>query len=127
MKKVYESPVFLAEAYSFSSSIASCGYSANEPIYVKVGDRLCSQIHNGHKYGGQNGNQGNLVANGIMTVTLFNDGSGANPCQFDWSNNPNKVTGPDGTSFGTFADAFYGNESNPDKHAPGYNGAAFFS
>lgn len=52
MKKVYESPVFLAEAYSFSSSIANCGHSSKEPVTVHVGDPLCLQGDGGHRYGG---------------------------------------------------------------------------
>ena len=71
MKKVYESPVFLAEAYSFSSSIANCGQSVNNPQFVEVGDKLCDNPHNGHKYGGQNRTSGSLAVNDITSGYLL--------------------------------------------------------
>ena len=126
MKKVYESPVFLAEAYSFSSSIANCNHSSKEPVTVRVGEALCLQGDGGHKYGGQSGDKGTLVKNEIREVTLFNDGAGTG-CPYDWNKNDNQVTGPDGVNYGTFAQAFFGNNSNVEQHSLGYGGDAFFS
>ena len=124
MKKVYESPVFLAEAYSFSSSIASCGQSVNNPQFVKVGDELCDTPHNGHKYGGQHGTSGSLAVNDITSGYLFNDGD-ATACTIDWDYQ-NDIVKVNGSPYGSFSQAFYGNNSSGG-HRPGYHGVAFFS
>jgi len=133
MKKIYESPVFIAEEYCFSESIAKCAHEVdpNEALTINLGDNLCSKSHNGHKYGGQQGDDGNIITNGgANSVTLFNDlatPDEKNDCEYDWDYNNNIVYSPSGADMGTFAAAFYGNESNKEQHAPGYKGAAFFS
>lgn len=140
MKKIYESPAFFAEAYSFSDSIAKCEYhiDQNSVVPITIGQNVCgANDHNGHKYGGQQGNSGNIAVNDtsnqFTTLTLFNDlhdvGDNVDHsrCQFDWDYSTNTVYGPDGTNYGTFAAAFYGNESNVDRHGPGYKGSAFYS
>lgn len=122
MKKVYESPVFLAEAYSFSSSIASCDYSTgpNTPVTIRLGDNLCSVGDQGHKY---STNSLAYQQFQLQEATIFNDGTDNSACYFDWAGK-GKPVAQTGKSF---AQTFYGNSANEDKHAPGYKGAAFFS
>lgn len=122
MKKVYESPVFLAEAYSFSSSIASCDYSTdpNTPVPIKLGDNLCIVGDKGHKY-----SEKSLAYQKfhLSEATIFNDGTDNSACIFDWAGK-GKPVAQTGQSF---AQTFYGNNASEGNHAPGYNGAAFFS
>lgn len=121
MKRNYVKPVFVAECYSFSSSIAKCGWSVNDPLTVNKGDNLCKGGNDGHVYKGQNGKKG-LLQDAPDTITLFNDGS-ASACQYDWNGETNIVsqTGAD------FASSFYGNEADWGSHAPGYKGLVFYS
>ena len=133
MKRCYSKPLFFAETYFLNDSISKCAYEVNDnqPISINKGDNLCSNGSDGHCYGGQNGKKGEIInISGGATVTLFNDGANSSACQYDWSGNPNIVYGyKDGEykDLGTFAMAFYGNDSNEDNHSPGYQGAAFFS
>ena len=140
MKKVYESPVFYAEEYTFSDSIARCEYQIdqNSSLPISLGQNACgANDHNGHKYGGQHGNSGTIAANNTNhiydTIVLFNDlhdvGENADHtrCQFDWDYNSNVVYGPDGHDYGTFAQAFYGNDASQGQHSAGYKGNAFYS
>ena len=135
MRRSYSRPVFYAEAYTVSDSIAACDYKVEETTVLEIekGDNMCSNSHNGHKYGGQKGNSGNIVGfGGGNNITLFNDGAGTSGCQYDWGGRQNNVVyGYDQNgnyiSMGTFAAAFYGTEATEKQHAPGYMGAAFFS
>ena len=126
MKREYAKPLFYAETYVFNSSIAKCDIDIDttKPITIKPGDNLCSGGNDGHKYGGQNGKKGTIIDETKgATVTLFNDGTDKDACQYDWDGRKN-VVAQTGESF---ASSFYGNEANEEKHAPGYMGAAFLS
>lgn len=131
MRKEYESPVLYAEKYVFSESIAKCAHSVdpNEPVTINYGDNVCGGGNDGHRFGGQNGKSGKIyeidkISNG--SVTLFNDGTAESGCQYDWDYVNNKIYLSDGKAY-SFADAFYGNSANEDKHSAGHNAAAFFS
>lgn len=135
MRKNYSKPLFFAETYTASDSIAVCDYKVEDTTVLTIikGDCMCDKKHKGHQYGGQHGSSGAIVSNGGGDViTLFNDGEGTQGCQYDWGGRQNnEVKGynqqGDYISMGTFAAAFYGNEANEEQHAPGYKGEAFFS
>ena len=135
MRKNYSKPLFFAETYTASDSIAVCDYKVEDTTVLEItkGDCMCEKNHNGHKYGGQQGSSGAIVPyGGGEVITLFNDGQGITGCQYDWGgrqNNEVKGYNQQGEyiSMGTFAAAFYGNEATEGQHAPGYKGAAFFS
>lgn len=132
MRKEYESPVLYAEKYVFSESIAKCAHSVdpNEPVTINYRDNVCGGGYDGHCFGGQNGEKGNIhtmdkISDGGY-VTLFNDGNVENGCQYDWDYE-NDVVYLGEESRGSFAEAFYGNDANGNQHAPGHKAAAFFS
>lgn len=152
MKKEYVTPTFYAEEYYFNESIASCqvNVDSNNPIKIFKGDNVCFgsdgvTADSGHGFGGQNGKSGNIISkdadklrseNGNVFAVLFNDGIVATTgCEYDWEfgNGVNNITSPyefiDGkpASRGSFAQAFYGNNANPEQHAPGHESGAFFS
>ena len=131
MRREYVSPVLYAEEFVFSESIAKCAHSVdpNEPETIEFGMNVCGGGLDGHCFGGQNGKSGNICTEDKISraITLFNDGAKENGCEYDWDYVNNVVYNSAGDSKGSFAAAFYGNESNQDKHAPGYIGAAFFS
>lgn len=130
-KQKYTKPLFIIEQYAYNESIAACGFhDVNEPLTIEFGDNLCSDGTDGHKWGGQNGKKGLITEKNpsLETLTLFNDGSLNDSCQYDWGGPSNNiVTGPGGESYGTFANAFYGNSASENIHAPGYMGETFFS
>ena len=131
MKKIYSKPVFYAEQYFFSDSIASCGYQVdpNRPVNIQFGTNVCGVGDGGHKYGNKGGIYNWDISDGtqdFVTATLF--ATTTTECTFGWDYNKNIVYSPGKTTqLGTFAQAFYGNSANEDNHAPGYDGAAFFS
>ena len=129
MKREYVKPVFYAEEYVVTNSIAACEFTdVNEPLTINYGDNVCGHGIDGHVWGGQNGKSGTIgnVNNGVLT--LFNDGADKDACLYDWGGpNNNVVTGPDGESYGSFAQAFYGNSADVGNHSPGYMGQSFFS
>ena len=52
MKKAYVKPVFLAEEFEGTMSVASCGYDAtNMELQIWHGKQLCVKQHNGHYVG----------------------------------------------------------------------------
>ena len=134
MKTKYEKPLFIVENYTFSDSIAKCDIDIDttEPlkIYRKIGDegtntKLCGVMDEGHVWGGQNGKKGSIIDRLKETrnqITLFNDGDSLG-CQYDWDGR-NNVVAQTGDSF---AESFFGNDANPDNHAPAYNGQVFMS
>lgn len=131
MRREYESPVLYAEKYVFSESIAKCAHSVdpNEPETIAYGDNVCGGGMDGHCFGGQNEKSGQIhIKDGISSgsITLFNDGTAENGCQYDWDY-VNNVVYLNGDSRGSFAEAFYGNSANENQHAPGYQASAFFS
>ena len=113
MKKVYESPVFLAEAYSFSSSIANCTCKTdtNTPTEIRLGQNLCSVGDNGHQYSKKS--PAYELCNSEVT-TIFNDGMNNNACVFDWAGKGKPVQQ---TNL-SFAKTFYGNGATEKNHAP---------
>lgn len=127
MKK-YESPVFFAETYRFSSSIAKCDIDADTtaPLTIVLGQtNMCNGGTDGHVYGGHNMKQGSIVENGIAVspATIFNDGTSNSGCWYDWDGITNKVA----QTGDNFAASFYGNQANEGKHSPGYQGQSFLS
>lgn len=122
MKKTYEQPRFFAEAYTFSSSIAMCAYETdpNTPVTISLGTNLCTVRDNGHAYSEKS--EAYKVSNGLNPVTIFNDGDSLG-CYFDWAGPGTNVT----QTGHSFAQTFYSNSATPQNHAPGYEGAAFFS
>jgi len=126
MKK-YESPMFFAETYRFSSSIAKCDIDIDTtaPLSIILGQTsMCDGGADGHVYGGQNQKKGSIVENGIAVspATIFNDGA-SSACWYDWDGRTNKVA----QTGDNFAASFYGNQANEAKHAPGYEGQTFLS
>lgn len=143
MKK-YVKPVFYAESYMFSDSIAKCDTSLDpsKAMVINVGDNLCTAQDGGDVIGK---NKNALVKN--FPVTVFNDGTNiwqnktlytkddpdyvAIGCDYDWNmpkedmvytsdSNPQKLD--------IFSQTFYGNgASNSNEHRPGYKNAPFFS
>ena len=60
MKKAYVKPVFLAEEFEGTASVASCGYdadAANSALQVWHGKSLCTVGDSGHHVGKANGNK----------------------------------------------------------------------
>lgn len=113
MKKVYESPVFLAEAYSFSSSIANCTRKTdtNKPTEIGLGENLCQVGDNGHAYSTKS--KAYKICQTEVT-TIFNDGIYNNACVFDWAGKGKLVQQ---TNL-SFAETFYGNGASENNHAP---------
>lgn len=125
MKRSYERPVFYAEAYIFSSSIAKCDIDVDTtaPLTFKVGETNACANGDGHVYGGQNSKKGAIRENGgADVITLFNDGA-ATACQYDWDGRTNIVAQTEKN----FAESMYGNDANVGNHAPAYNGSTFLS
>lgn len=137
MKK-YVKPVFIAESYMFADSIAACGIDIDttKPLVIKLQQtNLCSNGNDGHVYGGSNGNKGEIAKLGrshpISPATIFNDADKTwnndetNPdgCTYDWDGRTNIVA----QTQKNFAESFYGNNSNEDKHSPGYVGQSLLS
>lgn len=109
MKKAYVKPVFLAEAFEGTASVASCGYdadAANSAIQIWHGKNLCTVGDGGHYVGKDNGNKHPDVAqwwdyatntNGANTnppksnsLSGFNNGAylftdGQTVCDFVWN------------------------------------------
>ena len=145
MMKIYESPVFYAEEYTFSDSIAKCEYSVLDPDpngnmvagAVRFGDvdahdgsvdnwvRLCGGNDNA---GCHRVNYTEITVGGIPVTanhTIFNDNNPAGgACTFDWGGPNNDEVVQSGRSF---AQTFLANSSNPGQHAPGYDGLVFYS
>ena len=132
MKKSYESPVFFAEAYSFSDSIAKCEYqvSTRGPVALVEGERLCGGNGNCHQFSFSSGAAINDSAIGAKAGdTIFNDSpatdkAGEGKCTFDWGGIYKKVVRQTGMSF---AQSFFGNEASTGNHSAGYEGEMFFS
>lgn len=135
MKRKYEKPVFYAEGYVFSSSIAACDIDIDitAPLTIERGvTKLCPVDDNGHFFGGKKINKhGKRGYKGSISeeigdkrdfVTLFNDGD-ATGCEYDWDGRANIVA----QTGDSFAASFFGNEANPGNHAPAYNGQVFMS
>lgn len=128
MKREYVKPVFCAEEYVFNSSIATCDIDIDttEPLTITRGETtLCPVQDGGHRFGGANGSKGSITAvlgDKSDSVTLFNDGDSPG-CKYDWDGRAN-IVAQTNTSF---ADSFFGTESNQENHAPGYNGQTFMS
>lgn len=137
MRRNYSKPLFFAEEYTFSSSIAKCGINIDTTppiVAVKRETILCVQkkndgsyqSDNGHPYGGNKGDRG-LVANmdPDPSITIFNDGDSTNSpnCEYDWDGRTNIVR----QTGANFAQSFLGTNSDEKNHTPGYNGMAFLS
>lgn len=128
MKRKYVKPVFYAEEYVFSSSIATCDIDIDTtaPLtIIRKETRLCPVQDNGHCFGGSNGRKGSItvkLGDQSEAVTLFNDGDSAG-CKYDWDGRANIVA----QTGDSFAESFFGNEANKENHAPGYNGQTFLS
>lgn len=128
MKRKYEKPVLYAEGYVFSSSIAACDIDIDitAPLTIVKGvTKLCPVDDNGHVFGGQNGKKGSIIQKlheDREKVTLFNDGD-ATGCEYDWDGRTNIVA----QTGDSFAASFFGNEANPQNHAPAYDGQVFMS
>lgn len=108
MKKVYSTPVFTVEEYSFNDSIAACEMhygdpDSNTPITINEGDSLCPVGDKGHAAGG-----GTIK---VFPVTIFGDN-----CSFNWN----------GTKE-SFGKAFYGATAGNPNHYPAINGKTFWS
>lgn len=118
MKKTYVKPVFYAEKYTVSSSIAACEYHTdpNEPLMITYGQKLCAVGDNGHTAG-----EGILADQRIYPTTVFNDGTDKDGCIYDWDGMTVAQTGE------SFGKSFYGAKANNDNHVPAYNGAVMFS
>lgn len=110
MKKAYVKPVFLAEAFEGTASVASCaGGSVNTPIELQTGNYMCYDIKNngklegdnGHIVGGHNGKApvmkywdqagANKEGNETTDVYLFTDSNVV--CDFLWSGEGSTVKG----------------------------------
>lgn len=116
MKRAYVKPVFLAEAFEGTASVASCQYHsgvAGNEVLIYNGLRLCSSGNNcSHKVGGNNGgkldgdiqnywdyatNNGvttpptnnNYANNGVDGAYLFTDGHTV--CDFVWNGGNSQV------------------------------------
>ena len=124
MKKVYESPVFVAEEYNFSDSIAQCDIHPDDYIennnYLEIAlkDNICGS-DNGHKAGS------GAIPESLYPVRLFNDGSDVDVCAFDWDGKVVKDT--NGISYGSFQAAFAGDSADNPNHTPAFKGQIFFS
>ena len=134
MKKSYESPVFFAEAYSFSDSIAACEYkvSVKGPVTLTEGVSLCS-LGNCHTFSLKNKALVNSAETSTIVAqaghTIFNDSpateeAGEGKCTFDWGGRNNNVVRQTGANF---AQSFLGNNAGQDNHSAGYMGEMFFS
>lgn len=132
MKKTYVKPVFVAEGYTFTESIASCykNPDANtSPVKIpKFGTNLCAANDGGHKAG----DGGMYTKETDYPLTIFNDGAGkvwdkidhvddkGRPylvgCDYDWA-------GETKEGLADFSQDFYGNNSaNSHQHRPAING-----
>lgn len=140
MKRVYEKPMFYAEAYTFNESIAKCDIDIDTtpPLDLvcgttnmctgKINDDTDNAKEDGHTFGGH---KGPGVCGGAGTIhtelghkcgtaaTIFN-GDG---CTYDWDGRTNIVA----QTGDNFAESFYGTDSDVKNHAPGYNGKTFLS
>lgn len=134
MKRSYSRPVFYAEEYTFSSSIAKCDLDIDttDPLtFVVKETNVClkpngdgTYTSDGHVYGGNNGDKGAVrEAGGADVITVFNDGISENACQYDWDGRKNIVaqTGQN------FQRSFVGTNADFKNHAPGYEGLVFLS
>lgn len=116
MKREYVKPVYIAESYMFTESIAACDISVGSPetnpITVNKGDSMCPVGDSGHIAG-----KGYLGTEGYQQypVTIFNDGP-QDGCSFDWNGDRKE-----------FGQAFYGANPSEKKHIPAHNGSVFFS
>ncbi len=127
MKKVYEKPVFVAEEYTFSDSIAKCDIDIDttKPLtFIKKQTNACP-VGDGHVYGGNSGNKGTIVTEckGADKITLFNDGTDATGCEFDWDGRKNIVA----QTGDNFAVSMYGNDASLGNHSPSYGTQVFLS
>lgn len=110
MRKAYVKPVFLAEAFEGTQSVASCGNgSINTPIELEKGQFICYTNNNGsitgdsgHVIGGQNGKKGsaleywdaagaNKEGSEKTDVYLFTDANVV--CDFLWNGQGSTVKG----------------------------------
>lgn len=124
MKRNYSKPLFFAEEYTFSSSIAKCDIDIDTtgPLTFIKGETNACKSSDGHVYGQTP--QATIIkkCNGGNVITLFNDGE-KTECQFDWDGRRNIVA----QTGDSFAMSIYGNESDPKKHTPAYDGQVFLS
>lgn len=131
MKREYISPVFIAELYSFTESIANCDVPEGKaPLLINWEEHLCvAGCDKGHVAG-----KGGLYTNPTdYPLTIFNDGkdivwdkkdpiyADTDPehkypiysgCDYDWTGDDKK-----------FSQDFFGNSaSSSDQHRPSYKG-----
>lgn len=131
MKQTYSKPVFMAEGFSFTESIAACDIQVGESvspdmITVKSGDKVCNVGDNGHKPG-----KGTIPSQ-YYPINIFNDDNDpvSSGCDYDWDGK--NILGPvdaEGKrpSYGDWGPAIYGAVANNDNHKPAYNGKTFHS
>ena len=109
MKRAYVKPVFLAEAFEGTASVAVCDYHANNnPAQIWEGMLMCQKGDQGHAIGGQNGQKGDVqkwwdYATNTKNATdanpktgSYNDGaflftSGSTTCDFVWNSKEDNI------------------------------------
>ena len=133
MRRKYESPVFVAEEYTFNDTIAkTCDFKVdnNTVLQIDTDTSLCSIGDKGHNLGGQQDTSGKIVKVDFgghlppgATIYLFNNHE---ECDYKWAGPGTNVT-RDGYNFGSFADAMFGNSATDSGHAPAYEMEIFFS
>lgn len=133
MRRKYESPVFVAEEYTFNDTIAkTCEYKVDNNTVLEIGadTSLCSKGDKGHSLGGQQETSGKIVEvdfSGSLpreaTIYLFNNHEG---CVYKWAGPGTSVTKGD-YDYGSFANAMFGNSATDSGHSPAYEQEIFFS
>lgn len=122
MKREYVKPVFIAETYAFSESIAACDYHQGDteanPVIIPANVHMCPVNDGGHV----TGKKGIPVSK--YPVSVFNDGD-ATGCTFDWEKNG--IVKFDGVIYPSFGQALFGAKANNENHTIIYNGKVFFS
>ncbi len=109
MKKAYVKPVFLAEEFEATGSVAACVYHVtNNPAQIWEGMYMCARQDGGHAIGGQNGQKGEIqnwwdYATNTKGATdanpksgTYNDGaylftSGSTTCDFVWNSKTDNI------------------------------------
>lgn len=144
MKRTYTKPMFYAEAYTFSESIATnpdCGIDINNTNPLNVGaagydqsDRhdpkgtmLCPEPGDGgHRWEPtKNNTSATIVTECHFTgtnFTLFNDGD-LTACQFDYGARTDVVA----QTGDSFANSIFANSAGQANHSPAWNGLTFRS
>lgn len=93
MKKAYVKPVFMAEEFVVTATVAGCNVKAGNPLPVYDGQIICQHLNNGHAIGKGSGDVNNLwdYAYGRETSKSENTSdsyiftSGNQTCDFLWN------------------------------------------